>query len=52
MVDPPILEFNDYEGDPLPETPKASAEVVEDLTKAADKLLRFVWRHSSYDRYV
>ena len=40
VVDPPILEFNDYEGDPLPETPKPSQEVADDLSKAADKLLR------------
>ena len=40
VVDPPALDYNTYEGDPPPETPKES-EQGEDITKAADKLLRY-----------
>ena len=41
VVDPPALNFNDYEGDPPQETPKEE-EKSEDITKAADKLLRYI----------
>ena len=47
VVDPPALCFNDYEGDPPQETPKEE-DKSEDISKAADKLLRCGLRNSVY----
>ena len=41
------MDYNDYEADPPPESPKDS-EKDEDVTKAAEKLLRYV--SSKYKR--